>query len=141
MLSGVFHEKGFGLIIGIGVDLCDARRIESSVTKFESRFVDRIFTADEQKHAFGAARPHLSFAKRFAAKEAVAKALGTGVRGFLFVDIEVASDALGKPHVLLHGGAADRLRSLVPEGKTAHIHLSLSDDDPFAIAQAVIEAV
>ena len=129
------------MIVGIGVDIVDARRIETSVTRFEGRFVDRIFTADEKKHALGAARPHLSFAKRFAAKEAVAKALGTGVRGFLFVDIEVTSDALGKPHVLLHGGAADRLRAIVPEGRVAHIHLSLSDDDPYAIAQAIIEAL
>jgi holo-[acyl-carrier protein] synthase len=104
-------------------------------------FLDRIFTPDEQKHAYAAARPHLSFAKRFAAKEAVAKALGTGVRGFLFVDIEVTSDALGKPHVILHGGAAQRLRAITPEGRTAHIHLSLSDEDPYASAYAVIEAL
>lgn len=129
------------MILGIGVDLVDARRIEASVTRFDRRFLDRIFTADEQKHAFAAARPHLSFAKRFAAKEAVAKALGTGVRGFLFIDIEVTSDALGKPHVLLHGGAVERLRTVVPEGRTAHIHLSLSDEDPYASAYAVIEAV
>ena len=129
------------MIVGIGTDLVDARRIEASVTRFEHRFVDRIFTADEQAHAYGAARPHLSFAKRFAAKEAVAKALGTGVRGFLFVDIEVTSDNLGKPHVLLHAGAADRLRAIVPEGRSGHIHLSLSDDDPYAVAYAVIEAL
>ncbi|ESQ89536.1 ACP synthase [Asticcacaulis sp. AC460] len=129
------------MILGIGVDLVDARRIEASVTRFERRFLDRIFTADEQKHAFAAARPHLSFAKRFAAKEAVAKALGTGVRGFLFIDIEVTSDALGKPHVLLHGGAAERLRAIVPDGRTAHVHLSLSDEDPYASAYAIIEAV
>ncbi|ESQ76309.1 holo-ACP synthase [Asticcacaulis sp. AC402] len=129
------------MIVGIGVDLVDARRIEDSVTRFERRFLDRIFTADEQRHAFAAARPHLSLAKRFAAKEAVAKALGTGVRGFLFVDIEVTSDALGKPHVLLHAGAAARLRAIVPEGCTAHVHLSLSDEDPYASAYAIIESI
>ncbi len=129
------------MIIGTGVDLVDARRIEASVKRFEGRFVDRIFTADERAHAYGAARPHLSFAKRFAAKEAVAKALGTGVRGFLFVDIEVTSDALGKPHVVLHAGAAERLRAIVPQGRTGHIHLSLSDDAPYAVAYAIIEAL
>ncbi len=83
----------------------------------------------------------MSFAKRFAAKEAVAKALGTGVRGFLFVDIEVISGHLGKPHVVLHGGAAERLRDILPVGHAAHIHLSLSDEAPYASAYAVIEAL
>jgi len=109
--------------------------------RFTARFLDRIYTPAEQDHARAAARPALSFAKRFAAKEAVAKALGTGVRGFFFTDIEVVSGHLGKPHVLLHGGAADLLRSLLPEGRTAHIHLSLSDEDPYASAYAVIEAL
>lgn len=129
------------MIIGIGVDLCDARRIESSMERFTARFLDRIYTPAEQSHAQAAARPALSFAKRFAAKEAVAKAMGTGVRGFFFTDIEVVSGHLGKPHVILHGGAADVLRGLLPEGKTAHIHLSLSDEDPYATAYAVIEAI
>jgi holo-[acyl-carrier protein] synthase len=129
------------VILGIGVDLCDSRRIESSMDRFEGRFLDRIFTPGEQDHARAAAKPALSFAKRFAAKEAVAKAFGTGVRGFLFIDIEVVSGPLGKPHVILHGGAADVLRGLVPEGRTAHIHLSLSDEDPYATAYAIIEAV
>jgi holo-[acyl-carrier protein] synthase len=129
------------VILGIGVDLCDSRRIESSMNRFEGRFLDRIYTAGEQQHARAAAKPALSFAKRFAAKEAVAKAFGTGVRGFLFVDIEVVSGPLGKPHVILHGGAADLLRGLVPQGRTAHIHLSLSDEDPYATAYAVIEAL
>ncbi|MGA9657778.1 MAG: holo-ACP synthase [Asticcacaulis sp.] len=129
------------MILGIGIDLCDARRIASSMERFEGRFLDRIFTSAEQSHAQAAARPSLSFAKRFAAKEAVAKAMGTGVRGFLFTDIEVVSDALGKPHVILHGGAVGILRGLLPQGKTAHIHLSLSDEEPFASAYAVIEAL
>lgn len=129
------------MILGIGVDLCDARRIESSMERFESRFLDRIYTLAEQAHACAAAKPALSFAKRFAAKEAVAKAFGTGVRGFLFIDIEVISGPLGKPHVILHGGAVDVLRGLVPEGRTAHIHLSLSDEDPYATAYAIIEAI
>ena len=129
------------MIVGIGIDLCDARRIETSMDRFEGRFLDRIFTDNEKAHAFAAAKPALSFAKRFAAKEAVAKALGTGVRGFLFIDVEVVSGHLGKPHVVLHGGAADRLRELVPAGHVAHIHLSLSDEAPYATAYAVIEAL
>lgn len=128
------------MILGIGVDLCDARRIEASHERFGARFLDRIYTPDEQAHALAAARPHLSLAKRFAGKEAVSKALGTGVRGFLFTDIEIASDPLGKPHVLLHGGAVEVLRRLLPEGRTGHIHVSLSDEDPYATAYAVIEA-
>ena len=129
------------MILGVGVDLVDGRRIAESIDRFGAKFLDRIFTEDEQAHAVRAAKPHLSYAKRFAAKEAVAKALGTGVRGFLFIDIEVFSDALGKPHVVLHAGAAEVLRGRLPEGKTAHIHLSLSDEDPYATAFATIEIV
>ena len=129
------------MILGVGVDLVDGRRIAESIDRFGAKFLDRIFTKDEQAHAVRAAKPHLSYAKRFAAKEAVAKALGTGVRGFLFIDIEVFSDALGKPHVVLHAGAAEVLRGRLPEGKTAHIHLSLSDEDPYATASATIEIV
>ena len=129
------------MILGIGIDLCDARRIETSMERFKDRFLDRIFTDNEKVHAFAAAKPALSFAKRFAAKEAVAKALGTGVRGFLFIDVEVISGHLGKPHVVLHGGAAERLREIVPPGHTAHIHLSLSDEAPYAAAHAIIEAL
>ncbi len=128
------------MILGVGIDLCDARRINASQERFGARFLDRIFTPAEQEHALAAARPHLSFAKRFAAKEAVAKALGTGVRGFFFTDIEVISDTLGKPHVLLHGGAVEALRKLLPDGATGHIHLSMSDEDPYATAYAVIES-
>jgi holo-[acyl-carrier protein] synthase len=129
------------MIIGIGTDLCDARRIKASHERFGARFLDRIYTADEQAHALGAALPHLSLAKRFAAKEAVAKAMGTGVRGFQFVDIEVVSGLLGKPHIVLHGAAADTLRRAVPDDMTGFIHLSMSDEDPYASAYAVIEAL
>jgi holo-[acyl-carrier protein] synthase len=128
------------MIIGIGVDLCDARRIKASSDRFGDRFLDRIYTPDEQAYALKAARTDLSLAKRFAAKEAVAKAFGTGVRGFFFTDIEVVAGHLGQPRVLLHGGAAETLRSLLPAGAEAHIHLSLSDEDPYATAYALIEA-
>lgn len=129
------------MIVGIGVDLCDGNRIAASRERFGTRFLDRIYTPGEQQHAMAAAKPDLSLAKRFAAKEAVAKALGTGVRGFFFTDIEVVTDALGKPHVLLHGPAAEVLRGLLLEGHAAHIHLSLSDEAPYATAYAVIEAL
>ena len=129
------------MIVGIGVDLCDARRIERSIERFGATFLNRIYTENEQAHAKAAAKPALSYAKRFAAKEAVAKALGTGVRGFLFVDIEVISGHLGKPEVLLHGGAQDVLRGKLHAGQRAHIHLSLSDEVPYATAYAVIEAI
>ncbi|HVZ29172.1 MAG TPA: holo-ACP synthase [Asticcacaulis sp.] len=127
------------MILGVGIDLCDARRIQASHDRFGARFLDRIYTPAEQEHANAAARPNLSLAKRFAAKEAVAKALGTGVRGFFFTDIEVVSDALGKPHILLHGGAAEALRRLLPDHTTGHIHVSMSDEDPYAMAYALIE--
>lgn len=129
------------MIVGIGVDLCDGRRIAQSRERFGKRFLNRIFTPGEQAHALAAAQPDLSLAKRFAAKEAVAKALGTGVRGFLFSDIEVVTGELGKPHVLLHAAAGEALRRLVPDGHTAHIHLSLSDEEPYATAYVVIEAI
>ena len=129
------------MIVGIGVDLCDGRRIERSIDRFGARFLDRIFTENEQAHAKAAAKPSLSFAKRFAAKEAVAKALGTGVRGFLFVEIEVVSGPLGKPEVLLHGAAQEVLRGKLQAGQRAHIHLSLSDEVPYATAYAVIESI
>jgi len=129
------------MIVGIGVDLCDGRRIERSIDRFGAKFLDRIFTENEQSHAEAAAKPGMSYAKRFAAKEAVAKALGTGVRGFLFVDIEVVSGHLGKPEVLLHGGAREVLRGKLHAGQRAHIHLSLSDEPPYATAYAVIEAI
>ena len=129
------------MIVGIGADLCDSRRIDRSQAQFGARFLDRIYTPGEQTHAFAAAKPALSLAKRFAAKEAVAKALGTGVRGFFFTDIEVVSGHLGKPHILLHGGAVEVLRGLLPDGHTAHIHLTLSDEVPYAMAYVVIEAL
>lgn len=129
------------MIVGIGTDLCDARRIKASHERFGARFLNRIYTADEQARALGAARPDLSLAKRFAAKEAVAKAFGTGVRGFFYTDIEVTAGHLGKPHVILHGGAAELLRGLLAEGATGHIHLSLSDEDPYATAYAIVESL
>lgn len=129
------------MIIGIGTDLCDIRRIGQSVDRFGERFVNRVFTPKEQAYAQGVAKPEAAYAKRYAAKEAVMKALGTGLRGFRFPDVEIARDDLGKPSVILKGGALERLCSLTPSGHKAHIHLSLTDEWPYAGAYVVIEAL
>jgi holo-[acyl-carrier protein] synthase len=129
------------VIIGIGSDMVDARRIKAALERFADRFRKRLFTAHEIAYAEGKAEAHLTYAKRFAAKEAVAKALGSGVRGFTFADIEVINDRLGKPSVTLHGGALKRLNVVVPEGHEGKIHLSLTDEDPYALAWVIIEAV
>jgi holo-[acyl-carrier protein] synthase len=128
------------MIIGVGTDMVDARRVASSIECFGDKFLTRVFTDAEIAHAQSKRVPHLSFAKRFAAKEAVAKALGTGISGFRFRDIEVVTDARGKPGVRLHGGADERLNALLPDGYEGTVHLSLTDETPYALAFAVIEA-
>ncbi|MFT3997484.1 MAG: holo-ACP synthase [Asticcacaulis sp.] len=128
------------MIVGIGMDLCDATRIEQSVTRFGQKFLDRVFTPLEQTYAQSKTPSFPTLAKRYAAKEAVMKALGTGLRGFQFTDIEIGNDALGKPEVTLRNGAQARLMVLLPDGCEAHIHLSLTDEGPMAAAYAVIEA-
>jgi holo-[acyl-carrier protein] synthase len=129
------------MIIGIGTDLTDTRRIESSVTRFGARFVTRIYTEGERLYAEKSAKRFNVLAKRFAAKEALMKALGTGLRGFRFQDIEVASDDLGKPLLILHNGALKRLIDILPTGHKAYIHLSLTDEGPYAMAFVIIEAL
>ncbi|WAC48785.1 holo-ACP synthase [Asticcacaulis sp. SL142] len=129
------------MIVGIGNDLVDARRIEQSIENFGEKFLNRIFTADEQARAQAHAKPVLSYAKRFAAKEAVAKALGTGISGFRFIDIEVFNNGAGKPEIILHRRALERMKALVKPDHNYHIHLSLSDEWPYASAYAVIEAL
>ncbi|MFT4091845.1 MAG: holo-ACP synthase [Asticcacaulis sp.] len=129
------------MIIGIGTDLCDIRRIAQSVERFGERFTNRVFTRSEQVYAQSVAKPEAVYAKRYAAKEAVMKALGTGLRGFRFPDIEIERDALGKPLVILRGGALERLQTLTPSGHQTHIHLSLTDEWPYAGAYVVIEAL
>ncbi|ESQ78204.1 holo-ACP synthase [Asticcacaulis sp. YBE204] len=129
------------MIVGIGTDLTDAQRIEQSGDKFGQKFLDRVFTPAEQAYASKNATPYQTYAKRYAAKEAVMKALGTGLRGFHFTDIEVVNDVLGKPEVTLSGGALARLEAITPAGHAARIHLSLTDEGPLAGAYVVIEAV
>ncbi len=130
------------MIIGIGSDLCDIRRIERSLARFGDRFSHRLFTETERARA--ERRPHqraASYAKRFAAKEACAKALGTGFRrGVFFADMGVVNLRTGQPTLALTGGAAAQLKTLIPPGHIAHLHLSLTDEYPYAYAHVIIEA-
>lgn len=133
------------MIIGTGIDLIDIRRIEELMQKHGARFQSRYFTQAEIETAKArekAGTHILAFAKRFAAKEACAKALGTGfIDGIFMSDIEITNDTLGKPTLSLSGGALKRVQMLTPDDKTAHIHLSLTDEPPYAQAQVIIEAL
>ncbi|HYI89090.1 MAG TPA: holo-ACP synthase [Beijerinckiaceae bacterium] len=129
------------MILGIGSDLCDIRRIERSLERFGARFTHRIFTAGERARSERRAASAASYARRFAAKEACAKALGTGLRaGVFWRDMEVVNLASGRPTLRLTGGALERLRAMLPPGHEAVVHVSLTDDPPLAQAFVVIEA-
>jgi holo-[acyl-carrier protein] synthase len=129
------------VIVGIGSDLCDIRRIERSLARFEDRFVRRVFTVGERDRSERRADRAPSYARRFAAKEACAKALGTGMRsGVFWRDMEVVNLPSGRPTMRLTGGALKRLRELTPAGYEAVVHVTLSDDPPLAQAFVVIEA-
>jgi holo-[acyl-carrier protein] synthase len=131
------------MIIGIGNDLCNIERIAKTLQRFGERFETRVFTDDEIKKARGRRRVAETYAKRFAAKEALAKALGTGVprRGVHWKHMGVINLPSGKPSFALSGGAEARLAKLTPPGYDAVIHLTLTDDHPWAEAQVIIEAV
>ena len=130
------------MILGVGNDLCDIRRIEKSLERFGERFVQRVFTETEQKRSEGRATRAASYAKRFAAKEACSKALGTGfAAGVFWRDLGVVNLPSGKPTMKLTGGALDRLRAITPPGMQAQIDLSLTDDNPQAQAIVIISAV
>jgi holo-[acyl-carrier protein] synthase len=130
------------MILGFGIDLCDIRRIEQLLERHGERFILRCFTPAERDKSDGRAARAASYAKRFAAKEACAKALGTGLaRGVFWRDMGVVNLPSGKPSLLLTGGAAVRLAGLVPAGHDGVIHLTLTDEYPFAQAQVIIEAV
>ena len=133
------------MIIGTGDDIVEIDRIGRLVARFGARFTDRIFTQEEMARA-AQRQPggtHIAtLAKRFAAKEACSKALGTGISGGIgFRDIGVINDDLGKPHIVLKNAALDRLNALLPKGHEAMIHVSLSDEPPYAKASVIIEAV
>ncbi len=130
------------MIVGIGSDLTDIRRIEKTLDRFGERFINRIFTEIERGRSDRRADRAASYAKRFAAKEACAKALGTGMRrGVFWKDMGVVNARSGQPTMTLSGGAAVRLASMIPPGARAAIHVSLTDDHPYAQAFVVIEAV
>ena len=130
------------MIIGLGSDLCNIDRIQAALDRHGSRFEQRCFTEIERAKA--ARRPYTragTYAKRFAAKEAFSKAVGTGFRrGVFHKDIGVVNAPSGAPTLALSGGAAKRLAEIVPPGHEAHIHLTLTDDHPWAQAFVIIEA-
>ena len=130
------------MIIGIGSDLSDIRRIQAALDRFGDRFVQRVFTGVEQARSEAKPDRAASYAKRFAAKEACAKALGTGFkRGVYMADLGVVNLRSGKPTMALTGGAAERLAALVPPGMEAFVHVTLTDDHPYAQAFVIIEAL
>ncbi len=130
------------MIIGIGTDICDIRRIEQSIEKFGDRFKDKIFTEQERAYCESKSGAASYYAKRWAAKEAVAKALaGPRTKSLSWQDVEIVNKPSGRPSVNLYRGARRRMNSRTPDGFTGKIFLSLSDDYPYAQAYAVFEAV
>lgn len=135
------------MIIGVGHDVVDVTRIQNGLAKYGDRFRQRVFTHAEQSYADNAAHKAHAYAKRFAAKEAVAKALGTGVKslgagaqtGLALRDIEIVKNPSGQPAIALHGTAKNMLRGLCPSGHAAFIHLALSDERDMASAFVVVE--
>jgi len=130
------------MIIGMGADMTDIRRVQETLERFGDRYIQRCFTAIEQQKSEGRAQRAASYAKRFAAKEACAKALGTGLnKGVYWRDMGVVNLPGGKPSMVLTGGAAERLKALTPAGYQAVIHLTITDEYPLAQAHVLIEAV
>ena len=129
------------MIIGIGNDLVDIRRIEKALERFGERFLSRVFTDEERRKSKRRANPAAAFAQRFAAKEACSKALGTGLRrGVFWRDMMTDNLPSGQPIMALAGGAQRRLAELTPSGMKARIHVTLSDEYPMAQAVVVISA-
>ena len=130
------------MILGLGSDLVDIRRIEQAIDRFGERFLDRIFTAVERAKCDRQAHPAAGYARRFAAKEAGAKALGTGFRdGVFWRDLGVVNLPSGKPSLCLTGGALRRLEAITPAGMTARLDLTLTDEPPLAQALVILSAV
>ena len=129
------------MIIGIGNDIVDIRRVEKTLERFGDRFRDRIFTEIEKKKSDRRAERAASYAKRFAAKEACSKALGTGFnRGVFWKDLGVVNEPSGRPTMVLTGGALEQLNRLIPAGMSPKVHLTITDDFPYAQAVVIIEA-
>jgi holo-[acyl-carrier protein] synthase len=135
------YEDGPDLILGVGTDLIDIRRVKRTLARFGARFRDRVFTEIEQARAERHVNPAAAYAKRYAAKEACAKALGTGFRqGVYWRDISVINRGSGMPVLELQHGAAARLAVLTPHGMVAKIDISLTDEPPYAHSVVVISA-
>jgi holo-[acyl-carrier protein] synthase len=130
------------MIVGIGSDLIDIRRVAATLDRFGERFIERVFTQIERERSERRNQRAASYAKRFAAKEACAKALGTGLsRGVFWRDMGVVNMRGGKPTMALTGGAAERLQQLMPKDHRALIHITITDDHPLAQAFVIIEAL
>lgn len=131
------------LILGLGSDICDIRRIEAAIARHGERFLARVFTETERRRAERRTERlrAATYAKRFAAKEACAKALGTGFRqGVFFADLGVVNLPSGQPVMVVSGGAAARLVAITPPGMVAQLALSMTDEYPYAYAQVIISA-
>ena len=129
------------MILGIGTDLCDIRRIEKVLTRFEERFIDRIFDYQEYEKAKSKLKPAHSYAQGFAAKEACAKALGTGFRqGVFWRDMAIRNLDTGQPFIEIKRGALIRLRAITPKDMESQINISQSDEYPYAHAIVIISA-
>jgi holo-[acyl-carrier protein] synthase len=134
------------MIVGTGNDITDIRRIEKTLARFGARFEKRVFTEGERKKAASRKNAGIkvvagTYAKRFAAKEAAAKALGLGLKGIAWKEIEVVNAKSGKPELKLSGKALAHLKKMTPRGKRPAIHLTLTDEYPYAQAFVIIEAV
>ncbi|MGI9416095.1 MAG: holo-ACP synthase [Hyphomicrobiales bacterium] len=130
------------MILGIGNDIIDIRRIEQTLDRFGARFTERVFTDIERTKSDRRRMRAASYAKRFAAKEACSKALGTGFRrGVFWRDLGVVNEPSGRPTMQLTGGARVHLDRLTPDGHTAVVHLTITDDHPYAQAIVIISAV
>lgn len=130
------------MILGIGSDLANIERIGGTIERFGARFLDRVYTDTEQRLAERRRTRVETYAKRWAAKEACSKALGTGLRmGIKWKDMGVVNLETGQPTLTLTGWAAERLAAMTPAGHRAHVHLTLTDDHPWAMAVVMIEAL
>jgi holo-[acyl-carrier protein] synthase len=130
------------VILGIGSDLIDIRRIEKTIARFGERFLDRVFTPEERARSDRRLKRAESYAKRYAAKEACSKALGTGFRrGVYWRDLGVVNLPGGRPTLVLTGGALKRLQAMTPPGMAARIDVTLTDEPPIAEAFVIITAV
>jgi len=130
------------MIIGIGNDIIDIRRIEKTLARYGDRFTNRVFTEIERRKSDRRAQRAASYAKRFAAKEACSKALGTGLsHGVYWRDMAVVNEPSGKPTMKLSNGAGARLALMTPRGQTATVHLTMTDEYPYAQAIVIIEVL